>query len=90
MATFKILNEVKRSEITSENFNREQDWDLCLHEGIYKYDNQTSEYGFRFIYRRPGGNIQAARGGARIPSLEVADQLIAEARRRGWGNADYD
>lgn len=89
MAHIKVLNEVKESEIKDEPFDREEDWDLCLQEGIYVYDDQSKEYGYRFIYRKPGGNIQAARGGARIPSLKVAEELIAEARRRGWGMGEY-
>ena len=89
MARVKVLNEVKLSELRNESFDEEIDWDLCLQECLYVYDEGTPEYGFRFIYRRPGGNIQAARGGARIPSLETAEILIKESKKLGWGNNAY-
>ncbi len=85
MARVKVYNEVKTSEIMAEP----QDWNLCLQEVLYVYDEEDPEKGFRFIYRRPNGHIQAARGGARIPSLEIAEKLIQEARERGWGNDVY-
>jgi hypothetical protein len=44
------------------------------------------EEGYRFIWRRPNGSLQAARGGARIPSIEVARQLMKRAEKAGWGN----
>jgi hypothetical protein len=49
------------------------------------------EYGYRFIWKRPpseGSSLQAARGQARIPSVRVLEQLVAQARAGGW--ADYD
>ncbi len=85
MARVKVFNEVKTSEILAEP----QDWDLCLQEVLYVYDEGEPEKGFRFIYRRPNGHLQAARGGARIPSLERAEELIEEAKKRGWGNNVY-
>ena len=42
--------------------------------------------GYRFIYRRPNGNLQAGRAGARILSIAEAEKLIAKARAEGWGN----
>jgi len=89
MARAKIKNEVKLSEIEKEPFDWESNWDLCLQLVLYVYDDQEEEYGYRFIYRKPGGNLQPARGGARIPSLEVAEKLIQEARNRGWGNESF-
>jgi len=86
MARVKVKNEVKHSEIEGV----EKEWDLCLQEGIYIYDEQDSdpEPGFRIVYREDG-KIKPLRGGARIPSLDIAEKLIAEARRRGWGNTIY-
>jgi len=89
MARVKIKNEVRLSEIDKEPFDSETQWDLCLQLGLYVYDDDDEEYGYRFIYRKKGGNIQPARGGARIPSLEVAERLIQEARNRGWGNNSF-
>lgn len=40
----------------------------------------------RFIWLRPDGNLQAARGQARIPSLSVARELMKAAEQAGWGN----
>ena len=86
MARVKVRNEVKFSEIEGVKRN----WDLCLQEGIYMYDDQNSdpEFGFRFMYREEG-KLRPLRGQARIPSLDIAEKLIAEARRRGWGNTVY-
>ena len=89
MARVKIKNEVRLSEVESGSFDRELHWDLCLQLVLYVYDDKDEEYGYRFIYRKPGGNLQPARGGARIPSLEVAERLIQEARNRGWGNESF-
>ncbi len=46
--------------------------------------------GFRFIWRRPDGSLQGARGQARIPSLKHARLLMAEAEKKGWGNYQLD
>ncbi len=89
MARVKIKNEVRLSEIENEPFDSESQWDLCLQLGLYIYDDKDEEYGYRFMYRKPGGDLQPARGGARIPSLEVAEKLIQEARNRGWGDQIY-
>ena len=86
MARVKVLNEVKSSEI----FEEAGGWDLCLQEALYVYDEGEPERGFRFIYRKENGNLQAARGQARISSLDKAEKLIEEARSRGWGNNMYD
>lgn len=64
------------------------DWTLWLQWGRYFYDDGSMNYGYRFIWRRPGGALQAARGQARIPSMEEAEQLIAKAKKEGWGNYD--
>jgi hypothetical protein len=43
------------------------------------------EEGYRFIWRRPDSSLQAARGQARIPSIEVARGLMQRAEEEGWG-----
>jgi hypothetical protein len=45
------------------------------------------EEGYRFIWRRAKtGNLQAARGQTRIPSLAVARELMETADKEGWGH----
>jgi hypothetical protein len=57
----------------------------------YLYDDGTIQHGYRFIWRRPiadGGSLQAARGQARIPSVDILNKLVAKAVRDGWGAND--
>lgn len=68
-------------------------WILCLQWCRYDYDDFSSQYGYRFIWRRPeaeGGGLQAARGQARIPRLEDARELTAAAVNAGWGDRNGD
>ena len=37
-----------------------------------------------------GGVPQAARGQARIPSIEILEQLVGQAKKEGWGDYDGD
>lgn len=60
-------------------------WKLCFQWCRYIYDNGALEQGYRFIWRRPNGSLQAARGQARLPSIKVIQCLIAEAETNGWG-----
>jgi hypothetical protein len=77
MAWVKILKEVM--------INKPGNWQLCFHWCEYHYDNTPiTEDGYRFIWRRPNGNLQAARGQARIPSWNEMNQLFALARSAGW------
>ncbi|MDP4208432.1 MAG: hypothetical protein Q8928_06420 [Bacteroidota bacterium] len=76
MAKVEILNEVTDGEIDN--------WCLCFQECIYHYDDGTSEDGFRFIWRRPDGSLQAARGQARIPDPETLFRLTNLAAQAGW------
>jgi hypothetical protein len=62
-------------------------WKLAFQWCRYRYSDQPEENGYRFIWKRPGtGHLQAARGQARIPSIDIAQSLISEARRTGWGS----
>lgn len=76
MAKFKI-----RHEVTNYPNNG---WRLFFQEGIYNYDDNTSQTGFRFIWKRPNGTLQAARGQARIPSKQDMFELLALASKAGW------
>ena len=80
MARVQVVNEV------SEGIAN--DWVLCLQWCRYLYDDGNMERGYRFIWRRPNGNLQGARGQARIPTLTIAKQLIDKAIKEGWG--DYE
>ena len=80
-ATVKILHEV------SESFSNNE-WKLCFQYCEYQYSNDVKEFGYRFIWRRPDGTLQAARGQAMIPSLACAMRLMAQALTEGWGNHD--
>jgi hypothetical protein len=62
------------------------EWRLAFQWCQYVYDNGESEYGYRFIWRRPDGSLQPARGQARIASIEVIEELIRNARNKGWGD----
>ena len=60
-------------------------WTLCLQWAQYNYDDGSpSQMGYRFIYRRPNGSLQAAMGQARVPSAAVMFDLIHKATEAGW------
>jgi hypothetical protein len=60
------------------------DWELCFQRVTYHYDDGGSDDGYRFIWRRPNGNLQAARGQARIPDAATHDRLVSAAKSQGW------
>jgi hypothetical protein len=60
------------------------EWNLYLQWGTYHYDDGDCETGYRFIWRRPEGYLQPARGQARIPSAAVMFELIERAMAAGW------
>lgn len=62
------------------------DWVLCLQWCRYIFDDGTLRYGYRFIWRKPDGKLQAARGQARIPSLDAIKTLMEKATAAGWGD----
>jgi len=60
-------------------------WHICFQEVTYHYyDEGWSEYGYRFIWRRPGGSLQPARGQARIPNRVTLERLLKKAKSAGW------
>ncbi len=60
-------------------------WHLCFQKVMYHYDKgQPSEDGYRFMWRYPTGNLQTARGQARIPDKQMLSQLLAAATAQGW------
>jgi hypothetical protein len=78
MARVKILNEVP------EKYDA-NGWTLCFQWCEYIYDNgEPSQNGYRFIWRRPDGSLQPARGQARIPSIAEMKRLLRLADETGW------
>lgn len=69
MSTVKVIREVKRCK-------GENQWVLCFQYCQYFYDDNTSEEGYRFIWRKPNGNLQPARGQARIPEISDINYLV--------------
>jgi hypothetical protein len=76
--------QVLRQTTLDEDLN---DYTLWLQWCMYVYDEEEADpqHGYRFIWKRPDGSLQAARGQARLPSLAVAKALIAKAEKEGWG-----
>jgi len=73
-----VLDEIK--ELPKPN-----EWTLAFQKVIYIYgDGSPSQKGFRFIWYRPTGTLQAARGQARIPTLAQAQAMIQKAVDKGW------
>lgn len=59
-------------------------WNLCFQKVTYYYNNGDKQDGYRFIWRRPDGKLQAARGQARIESYEQMHELIDLAKKEGF------
>lgn len=73
-----VLNEAQIGETDS--------WNLCFQYVRYEYGDGNEENGYRFIWKRPDGTLQAARGQARIPSIADINFLVGKAIKEGWGN----
>lgn len=80
MARVQIINEIC-NEIGGG-------WELCFQWCRYFFDEGDMLYGYRFIQRRPSGDLHAVRGQTRIPSTKIAQELIKSAIEEGWGNYD--
>ena len=63
------------------------EWTLCFQKVTYHYDDGSTQDGFRFIWRRPDGSLQAARGQARIETYEQMMALINLANEEGFFEA---
>ncbi len=61
-------------------------WRLCFQWCRYVASDGGLEEGYRFIWRRPDGSLQAARGQARLPSIQTMEKLIRSAQQQGWGH----
>ena len=88
MARVQVINET-----TLETCPGANDWTLWFQWCRYLYDDGGMQYGYRFIWKRPqseGGGLQAARGQARVPSVEILKKLAKKAEDAGWGGYDAD
>lgn len=87
MARVQVLNETTLHE------SAQADSTLWFQWCRYLFDDGQMQHGYRFIWRRPsaeGGAAQADRGQARIPSIDVVEQLVRQAKIEGWGDFDGD
>ena len=66
------------------------EWTLCFQEVTYHYDDLSTQDGFRFIWRRPNGTLQAARGQERIESYGQMQSLIEMAKKDGFFTGESD
>lgn len=66
----------------------EGEWQLCFQWCTYHFDDGSPDQrGYRFIWRRPDGTLQPARGQARIPSAADLFALLRLASAEGWFGA---
>ena len=77
---FAIRNEVVHPDHPSDG------WRLCFQWGVYQDPSGDTHDGYRFIWRRPDGSLQAARAQARLRSIADGALLFDLARKAGWGN----
>ena len=57
------------------------EWTLCFQKVTFHYDDGSTQDGFRFIWRRPDGSLQVARGQAHIETYEQMMALINQAKK---------
>ena len=73
-----------RVEIHDEVLRRPTDgWTLCFQWCTYHYSEASApaQQGYRFIWRRPNGSLQAGRAQARIPDADQMLDLMRNAHR---------
>lgn len=64
-------------------------WSLCLQWGEYRYNDGERHAGYRFIWRRPDGSLQARP--PLIPSTAVLFDLLRRASEAGWfGRCEHE
>ncbi|EPN6726291.1 MULTISPECIES: hypothetical protein [Pseudomonas] len=63
----------------------ESGWTLCFQWCHYNYSDGSQQRGYRFIWKRKDGTLQAARGQARLPNMELIMELVEKAKKAGWG-----
>ena len=75
MANVDVIHEV------SEDWRDER---LCFQWCRYKYDDDTNELGYRFIWRDSAGHLRPQRGQAVIYSAAQMFRLVTKAIQEGW------
>ena len=87
MAQYRYYGTCKKHMQVPENANS-REWNLCFQKVTYHYDDGSTQDGYRFIWRRPDGSLQAARGQARIETYEQMMGLIEQAKQSGFFDED--
>jgi len=77
-----VINETADPNSTDKNAHHT----LWIQWCRYVYDDGSSEMGYRFIWKKPSGNLMPSRGQARIPSIDCIIRLVNEAQKNGWGD----
>ena len=78
------------NEVTDECTSVKGGYKLYLQRVRYHHEGGDQhgriDEGYRFIWRRPDGTLQAARGQARLPSFHVIRLLMIKAEQQSWGH----
>jgi hypothetical protein len=85
MTRVQVLNETSWTESAQTGATLWFQW--CR----YLYDDGQVQYGYRFTWKRAlseSREQQPTSGQARIPSIDIHERLVRQARSEGWG--DYD
>jgi hypothetical protein len=77
-------NEIRSSQCkvlvhrSAEKSFGDGEWALCFQECTWTYHNPVNddEEGYRFIWKRPDGSLQA-RGAARLPSIKDMIEVMS-------------
>ncbi len=64
-------------------------WKLHLQFCRYEYSDYETAHGYRFVWEDPDGNEKQYRTGGYIPYMEYISELLAIAKREGWGDIPY-
>lgn len=59
-------------------------WTLCFQKCTYIYSDRPSHDGFRFVRRKPDGELHTLQGEALIPSFRDIENLLTKAKQDGW------
>ena len=86
MVRVKVIEEVRTADPQASG-----KWELAFQWCRYVDQGDGSSYhGYRFIWYRPDGSLQAARGQTRLPSIRLIRELTERAEFEGWGTYDAD
>lgn len=86
MVRVKVIEEVRTADPQESG-----KWELAFQWCQYiDQDHGSSYHGYRFIWYRADGSLQAARGQARLPSIRLIRELTERAESEGWGAYDAD